>query len=126
GFVADYPLPPLHLAPAAKAEQKPGLRDMTFNQLLDELSDLENRFRPPRVGHGPGSETRALDEQLHTLTSPVRVQIHRQVAFSFACFGFTLIGIPHGIRVHRRETNVEVAIALGLVLVYYGLGVLVQ
>jgi len=31
GFVAEYPLPPLNLAPAAKAEQKPGLRDMTFN-----------------------------------------------------------------------------------------------
>ena len=94
--------------------------------MLDELSDLENRFRPPRVGHGPGSETRALDEQLHKLTSPVRVQIHRQVAFSFACFGFTLIGIPLGIRVHRRETNVGVAIALGLVLVYYSFVVLGQ
>jgi lipopolysaccharide export system permease protein len=102
---------------------KPGISDMTFWQLRGELADLDKKLGLP-----PAAATNSIElltqlkearQQRKDLTEPIRVEMNRQIAFSFACFGFTLVGIPLGIRVHRRETNIGVVIALGLVLIYY-------
>ena len=52
--------------------------------------------------------------------TPVTFQIHSKIAFSFACIGFTLVGIPLGLQTHRRETRVGLFVALLLISVYYG------
>ena len=103
---------------------KPSISDMTFWQLRDEMNDLERKLdlSLPAVEASSKESSAQLHEaekQREGLTEPIRVEMHRQIAFSFACFGFTLIGIPLGIRVHRRETNIGVAMALVLVVIYY-------
>ena len=102
---------------------KPRVSDMTFWQLRDELHGMEQRIGlPPDPSMTPDqlrAEVREFTRQRKDLTEPIRVEMHREVAFSFACFGFTLVGIPLGIRVHRRETNIGIAMALILVLIYY-------
>jgi lipopolysaccharide export system permease protein len=60
-----------------------------------------------------------LQQQKKDIIEPVLVTMHFQFSFAFACFSFALIGIPLGIRVHRRETNVGILMALILVAVYY-------
>ena len=108
---------------ASSRPGKPRISDMTFWQLRDEMRDLERRISLPPEASLTSDELRAeareLARQRNDLTEPIRVEMNREISFSFACFGFTLVGIPLGIRMHRRETNVGVAIALLLVLVYY-------
>ena len=109
---------------------KPKLSDMTFWQLRDELADRERELSlpPPAATNSVASpaQLREAAQRRADLTEPVRVEMSRQIAFPFACFGFTLVGIPLGIRVHRRETNIGVAVALGLVLVYYSFIILAE
>jgi lipopolysaccharide export system permease protein len=121
---------PISLVPNISTNQiyHPKISDMTFSQLQNELADLEKKLSLPPAS---ATNSEALHAQLREakkqrvdLTEPIRVEMHRQIAFSFACFGFTLVGIPLGIRVHRRETNIGVAIALGLVLIYYSFFIL--
>jgi lipopolysaccharide export system permease protein len=97
--------PSINLDELYKKAQKPGLGQMTFAELLEERRAMERR------GFNP---------------SPVEFQIHRQLSFSFACLGFTLVGIPLGIRAHRRETTVGIFLAVILMVVYYSFIVLAQ
>jgi lipopolysaccharide export system permease protein len=115
---------PLDFGQQKQPKFRPAITDMTSGQLWDELHEWERLLKEPgTVGALTADQLRAKKKELAKLvgdpTTPIRFQIHQQIAFSFACFGFTLVGIPLGIRMHRRETNVGVGVALVLVAGYY-------
>src|SRR5204862_3406808 len=64
---------PYDLTPLFRGERKHRIADMNIVELIQERENLR---------------AKGISD------SPARVRIHRQVSFSFACFGFTLIGIP--------------------------------
>ena len=125
-WIVTYQIPT-----ADKHPPHPSLSDMTIWQLRDELNDLNRDLSLPPDANGISSDERLaqleeIKKQRTDVTEPIHVEMNREIGFSFACFSFTLIGIPLGIRVHRRETNVGVAIALILVLIYYAFVMLAE
>ena len=81
-----------------RTKDEPSLTDLTFSELQAKKEELESKGIP---------------------ATPVEVVMNSKVSFSFACIAFTLVGIPLGIRAHRRETTVGMAVGLVLVLIYY-------
>ncbi|MEN9575209.1 MAG: hypothetical protein RL514_3064 [Verrucomicrobiota bacterium] len=104
-FFDEAPPVRLDLSGAQPTDAKPKLSEMTGRQLRAELRERQQQ---------------GLD------VTPVLVNLHRQVSFSFACISFTLIGIPLGLRGHRRETSFGIAAALLLTAVYYSFIILGQ
>lgn len=104
-FFDEAPPVRLDLSGAQPSDAKPKHSEMTFTQLRAELRELQQRGIDP---------------------TPVLVNLHRQISFSFACVSFTLIGIPLGLRGHRRETSFGIAAALLLTAVYYSFIILGQ
>jgi len=104
-FFDEAPPVRLDLTGAQPLGDKPKLSEMTARELLAEREANRRRGIDP---------------------TPVLVNLHRQVSFSFACVSFTLIGIPLGLRGHRRETGYGIAAALLLTAVYYSFIILGQ
>jgi len=96
----EFPLPAV-----ARRPLRPKISEMTWKQLMD---------------------TYYINKAVGIRVTPVVFQIHRQAAFAFACFAFTLIGIPLAIQTQRRETSIGVALSLILMLFYYAFFVLAQ
>jgi lipopolysaccharide export system permease protein len=111
---------------------KKQLSDMTFQELQTQLDQLEKRVLyigpdPRKLTREQAAEKlRELKEFQQDITLPLRLQIHSKIAFSFASIGFTLVGIPLGIRAHRRETTFGIALALILVALYYSFFIIGQ
>jgi lipopolysaccharide export system permease protein len=92
-------LPLAHLLGKVKAHKKSNM--MTVSELLDQI-DKEDLIEP-----------------MGEKSMKLRMQVHQNGAMAFASISFVLIAIPLAIKVGRKETMVNVVVALLLAIVYY-------
>jgi len=72
---------------------------------------------PLKSTAGNGIETRSME--LRSRAMQMMVEFHKRLAFSGACFAFIFLGIPLGVRSHRKESSLGVAMSLVAIFVFY-------
>lgn len=117
----------LVLAEANALQLKPTVTPMVsalFSIELPQAGAMRRAVSPNEMSFRQLRAARIAYEARGTEVMPLLVQMHRQVAFSLSCLGFALMGIPLAVRVHRRDANTGVALALVLTVVYYAFEIL--
>lgn len=88
-------------APSKKAS------DMTFFELINAIRYV--RQANPNLK----------EEDVPLARSKMATEANQRLALAFSCFAFTLVAIPLGIRSHRKESSIGIAIALVIAFCFY-------
>ncbi len=95
-----------------------------FTFPLDYGKEFNRKQLTPRVKHFNFSELMAniaLYGERGIDPTELRVELHQRAALALAPFSFILLGVPLGIRLHRRETSPGLLVAVLVIGVYYAL-----
>jgi lipopolysaccharide export system permease protein len=101
---------PVKIAAVGKVSQSEKRRaDMTLPEIAQSIVAQESETAAESLN----PEDRAKER------TALRVEMNKRLALSAACFVFVLLGIPLGIRTHRKESSIGIGISLLVVLVFY-------
>ena len=88
-----------------KINKKPS--DMTFAELVRSIQNVRQTFPDIQEANVPRLRTK------------MAVDANKRLALAMSCFSFTLLAIPLGIRSHRKESSLGIALALVLMFTFY-------
>lgn len=80
---------------------------MQMKQLIDRIRNVERDF--PMI---------SAEDQLVEKTRLI-VEANQRISIAIGCFSFMLIGIPLGVKSHRKETSIGMVLSLVIVFAYY-------
>ncbi len=81
--------------------------DLSFKELLARLDEIRR------------NEAGLSAEKLDKVYSMYRTNLHMRFVYASAAFIFVLIGIPLGIRSHRKESTIGIGLSLLIAMVFY-------
>jgi lipopolysaccharide export system permease protein len=109
---ASFALPMDRLMSAQKAEGVKKFSNMSLAELMKARRDARNAQWDAEYGSGAWSEARVQ-------ATRAEFTISRNFAFAFSSLALAFVGIPLGIKVGRKETYANMAVALALGMLYF-------
>jgi lipopolysaccharide export system permease protein len=82
-------------------------KDLVLSDLTGRLFDVAHYF--PDLN----------EADLEVTRMEFSVELNKRLSLAAACFAFALLGMPLGVRAHRKESSVGVALSLLLMFVFY-------
>ncbi len=92
------------------------LSSLNLTTLLDRKKKLTAEL--DQLGKIPGTSPQILQKKREEKMK-IQLRIQKNFAMAFSVLSLALIGIPLGVRVGRRETYANIALALVLAMIYY-------
>lgn len=94
-------------------------KDYNFVQMMRHISSCDKEIEG--VVSRAGNDRKGLEmaKKMRRFSSSLKVEFMKRFAFALASICFVLIGVPLGIRSHRKESSVGMAISLAVALGYY-------
>lgn len=80
---------------------------MRMSQLIDSIRNVDRDFSMLSAADRLIQKTRLI------------VEANRRISTAVGCFSFMLIGIPLGVKSHRKETSIGMVMSLVIVFTYY-------
>jgi len=80
---------------------------MQLEELIDRIRNVERDFPMLSASDRLIEKTRLV------------VEANQRISVAIGCFSFMLIGIPLGVKSHRKETSIGMVVSLVIVFAYY-------
>ncbi|MGE4489634.1 MAG: LptF/LptG family permease [Kiritimatiellales bacterium] len=84
---------------------KPGY--MRIGELVDRIRNIDTVYPMLSAADRAVQKTKLV------------VEANQRISIAVGCFAFMLVGIPLGVKSHRRETSIGMIVSLGIVFGYY-------
>ena len=97
------------------------VKDFRMREMFAYISKLDDKIREVRL-EGDRDKRESGNAMLKFLKrdrSAAKVELNKRFVFAVASLCFVLVGIPLGIRSHRKESSVGMALALAVSLGFY-------
>ncbi len=104
-----------------KSQYNRKIKDFRMLEMFGHISKLEDKIKEVRI-EGDKDRKESAKARLKFLKrdrSAAKVELNKRFVFAAASFCFVLVGIPLGIRSHRKESSIGMALALAVSLGFY-------